>query len=229
MTNRFLLAAVATALASLPACAQTTDTGIQIHGFATQSFLRSDSNNYLGMDTSAGATSWTEAAVNLNDQVNDKLRVGVQFHYTRFGRFGGDSVAVDWALGDYKFNEWFGVRAGKVKIPWGLFNDTQDYDPGYMWSLLPEGIYGLDIRSTNLSQLGAEVYGKVELGPRLGSLKYDAYYGDYFYASDDGYAASFVQQGLNFPSPARRKDSRLRYPLADARHRPHARRIAHDV
>jgi hypothetical protein len=172
---------------------------IQIHGFVTQSFLYSGgTNNYLAMDTSGGTTGWSEAAINFNDQVTDNLRVGIQLHYLRLGAFGGDEVDVDWATGDYRFKPWLGVRAGKVKIRWGLYNDTQDADPGYLWALLPESIYSIDDRATNLSELGAELYGRVGLSKGWGALEYSAYYGDYYFASNDGFAQGFKEAGLNF-------------------------------
>src|ERR1700761_1814100 len=170
----------------------------EFHGFATLGFAYSDANNYLGMNTSSGSFGWTEAAVNVNDQLTEKLRVGAQFHLTRLGQFGGSNVAVDWALADYKFKPWLGVRAGRVKIRWGLYNDVQDADPGYMWSLLPEPIYAVDLRATNLSQLGVEIYGRVPLVKGLGELNYSIYDGTYSYARHDGYMQGFVQQGLSF-------------------------------
>ena len=198
-----LVGMLAVALGAAQAGAQGLDhTDLQLHGFAVQSFVRSDGNNYLGLNSDAGSLQWTEAAVNVNDQVSDKLRVGVQFHLTRLGAFGGDGVTVDWALGDYSMTQWLGVRAGKVKIRWGLFNDTQDADPGYLWSLLPEPVYGIDQRATNLAQYGAEFYGRVPLGHTFGNLDYSAYYGDFFYATNDGYAANFTQQGLTFVGQA---------------------------
>jgi hypothetical protein len=201
--NRRLFAVIAVAFAiATAASGQGFNTGnLQIHGFATQSFVRSNGNNYLGMDSSARSTDWTEAAINVNDQVSDKLRVGAQFHLTRLGAFGGDLPSVDWALGDYSFKQWLGVRAGKVKIKWGLYNDTQDADPNYLWSLLPESVYGIDIRATNLSQYGVELYGRVPLGEGMGNLDYSAYYGDYFFSTSDGSMATFSQQGLTFANP----------------------------
>jgi hypothetical protein len=198
--NYVLIGALALATGSA-LCAGQGSEDIQIHGFATQGFVVSNNNNYLGMDTRSGSPAWTEAAININDQVENKLRVGLQIHYTRLGTFGGDNVSVDWALGDYKIKPWFGIRTGKVKIRWGLLNDTQDYDPGYLWALLPESIYGVDVRATNLSQLGAEVYGKTSLGRKLGRLSYSGYYGYYFFSSDDGYMALFNAAGYTFPNP----------------------------
>jgi hypothetical protein len=202
MRKRTVLLLALTLAASRTHAQSLNFSDLQIHGFATQSVMHSNNNNYLGMNTTGLSTAWTEAAVNLNDQVSDKLRIGAQFHLTRLGSFGGDNVSVDWAMGDYSVKPWLGIRAGKVKIKWGLFNDTQDADPGYLWCLLPESVYGVDIRATNLSQYGAEIYGRILLGEKLGSLDYSAYFGDYSYAANDGYAATFAQQGIVFTNPA---------------------------
>lgn len=185
---------------SLCACALAAqdDQGLQIHGFATQAFVFSSANNYLGMNTSSGTTAWTEAAFNVNDQVANKLRVGMQLHFMELGKFGDQGVTVDWALGDYKFDRKLGMRAGVVKIRWGLFNDVQDFDPGYMWCLLPEPIYAVDVRATNLSVLGVEAYGSLPLPKKLGDLEYSVYAGDYYYAPNDGYMEGFTESGLAF-------------------------------
>ena len=206
--NQSLLLITALAAASF-ACgtsAQTPDLARpQVHGFATQSVLYSNQNNYLGMNTTAGSPDWTEAAVNVTERFTGKLRAGTQAHITKLGAFGSYAPTIDWALLDYSARSYLGVRAGKVKIKWGLFNDTQDADVGYLWALLPESVYGVDIRATNLSQYGVETYGRVPLGERFGNLEYSAYYGDYSFASNDGYAAIFKTQGLDFVSPAHGK------------------------
>ena len=170
----------------------------EFHGFLVQSMTYSGSNNYLGMDTSSGAFDCTEAAVNVNEQLTPKLRVGAQFHTTKFGKFGSWVPGLDWALVDYRAKPWLGIRAGRVKIRWGLYNDTQDADPGYLWSLLPEPIYALDWRATDLSQMGAELYGQARLPRRLGKLEYSGYYGFYFFASNDGWLQEFREEGLDF-------------------------------
>jgi hypothetical protein len=78
---RIWIGAVVMAMVTISAGAQSADDlNLQIHGFATQGFVYSNNNNYLGMDTSSGSTAWTEAALNVNDQVTSKLRAGVQFH-----------------------------------------------------------------------------------------------------------------------------------------------------
>jgi len=179
-----------------PVLLAQSDLRPQFHGFVTQSFLYSSSNNYLAMNTSSGSGAWTEAALNANEQITDRLRIGAQVHATRLGEFG--DYGVDWALIDYQAKPWLGLRCGKVKIRWGLFNDTQDADPGYLWSLLPEPIYGIDWRATNLSQFGGEAYGRLRLPHHLGALDYSGYYGYYFEAANDGFVQDYKEQGIRF-------------------------------
>jgi len=199
--QKCVLSVLVLAGASL-AAAQSADefSKLQFHGFATQALVATSHNNFLGIDSRNVSAGWTEAALNVNDEVTDKLRVGLQLHYMRLGMFGGDNVSVDWAMGDYRFRPELGVRAGRVKIRWGLYNDTQDYDPGYMWSLLPEPIYAVDWRATDLSQNGAEVYGRIEMGGR-NALQYSVYYGGYTMATTDGLMESYKEDGVNFAAP----------------------------
>jgi hypothetical protein len=115
--------------------------GIVVHGFVSQGFLFSSNNNYLSMKSSDGSPQWTDGAVNISDSLADNLRVGIQLHMYQLGEFGGSNVQVDWASGDYRVNDHFGFRAGKVKTVWGLFNDSQDIDAVFLWILLPQGSY----------------------------------------------------------------------------------------
>ena len=83
--------------------------GIVVHGFVSQGFLFSSNNNYLSMKSSDGSPQWTDAAVNISDSFADNLRVGMQLHMYQLGQFGGSNVMVDWALGDYRVNDHFGI------------------------------------------------------------------------------------------------------------------------
>ena len=157
--------------------AQDYSSTLQIHGFATQGLLYSRHNNYLEVQSSDGDPGWTEAVVSLTDQPTSKLRIGVQIHYLHLGDLGGDAPFIDWASGDYKFNDYIGLRAGKIKTALGLFNDSQDIDAVFLWSLLPQATYAIDNRSFFLSHLGGEVYGSLPLGERAGHLHYRVYGG----------------------------------------------------
>jgi hypothetical protein len=202
--KRFLVAALA--LASIGPCGRTLasaqsmdDLNLQVHGYATQGFVYTTNNNWNTMNSTDGSSAWTEAVVNLTAQPAPKLRVGVQARYFLLGDYG-NAISLDWAQGDYKFNERFGIRAGKVKTPGGLLNDSQDIDPAYLWVLLPQSIYALASRNSTLAHYGGVAYGTVSLGEPFGKMEYKAYGGQRVLQGDDGYFQTLRNQGLTLPN-----------------------------
>jgi len=175
--------------------------GIEIHGFATQGLLYSTHNNYLTMQTSSGSLQWTHGAISVSDSLSDNLRVGIQLHMYQLGQLGGPNLQVDWASGDYRFNDEIGIRAGKVKTVIGLFNDSQDVDSVFLWSLLPESTYPPDNVGFFLAHLGGDVYGEIPLGHRRGAIRYDGYVGQVNLDPNGGFLKQFSDAGITFSSP----------------------------
>jgi hypothetical protein len=169
---------------------------VQIHSFASQGFLYSNQNNYLTLPTTQGSFAFTDLGVNVSTQLTDKFRIGAQMYLRNVGALGNYEPQLDWATADYRFKDWFGIRAGKVKTMMGLYNDTQDMDSLHTWALLPQAIYALDLRSRNLSHIGGDIYGNVHLG-RAGSLSYTAYAGTRSDDATDGFHYAAVSQ--NYP------------------------------
>ena len=192
----------ALALAALPLSAQmpaVDDLKLQIHGYATQGFTYTTQNNWATTNSSDGSAAFTEAVVNLTAQPETKLRIGVQARYFLLGEYGND-IDLDWAQADYKQNEFFGFRVGKVKTPSGLFNEIQDVDPAYLWILLPQSIYPLPSRTANLAHYGGVVYGKISLSEPAGKLEYRAYAGERVIPGDDGYVQPVRDSGGSLPN-----------------------------
>jgi hypothetical protein len=148
----------------------------QIHGFASEAFTASDQNNYLTMSTSTGSFSFTDFGANISSQLSDKFRVGAQIYGRNIGQLGKWHPELDWAVADYKFRDWLGIRAGKVKTVLGLYNDTQDMEFLHTWAILPQSMYPLDLRASSIAQVGGDISGDISL-KRLGSLSYTAYAG----------------------------------------------------
>lgn len=198
--NRLLVGALALAMANIPATAQSLDDlNIQIHGYATQGFLYTTQNNAFTTKSSDGSPAWAEAVINLTSQPIPKLRIGVQARYFLLGNIG-NQITLDWANADYKVNDKFGVRFGKVKIPSMLFNETQDIDPSYLWAILPQSIYPLMSRNSTLAQYGGVVYGTFNLGRNIGKMEYRGWGGAQVYASDDGYWIALRESGRVLPN-----------------------------
>jgi hypothetical protein len=167
------------------------DKSIQFHGFIAEGFAASNQNNYLTMDTSKGTFAMTDGGVNVSSQLSDHLRVGAQVYDRSIGQLGKWHPVLDWAVVDYKFKDWFGIRGGKVKTTLGLYNDTQDTESLHTWAILPQATYSLDLRATNIAHTGGDVYGNISLR-KAGSVAYTGYaglrsfdpYGGYYYFSE---------------------------------------------
>jgi len=184
--NRLLIGWVAAVVAAVPLCAQSmADMDVQVHGYAAQGFLYTTHNNIFYADSSDGSPAWTEAVVNVTAQPNDKLRVGVQARYQLLGD-SGNAITMDWAAADYRVNDYLGVRFGKVKTPSGLFNETQDLDPTYMWALLPQSVYDITTRNADLAHYGGVVYGSWNLGEAAGKVEYRFWGGESVIPTNDG-------------------------------------------
>jgi hypothetical protein len=199
--KRILVGAIGLALG---ACTQgfaqsLEDLNIQIHGYATQGFLYTTNNNILTTHSSDGSPAWTEAVLNIGAQPIPKLRIAVQGRYFLLGNFG-NSITLDWAAADYKADDRFGIRFGKVKTPSGLFNDVQDIDPSYIWSLLPQSVYPINSRNSILAHYGGVAYGTLSEGGKLGKLEYRGWGGERQIGSGDGYLLVQAEEGLLLPN-----------------------------
>lgn len=188
MSDRFsraLVPFIAALSILVPVSAGAADIGtpgepasVAVHGFVSPGFIASTGNNYLA-NTKGGTFEFTEVGLNFTVPLTEKLRTGVQFFARDLGRVGNYTARVDWFYLDYRFEDWLGVRAGRVKIPFGLYNDTSDIDAARVPILLPQSIYSLQSRDFLLAQTGVEIYGRINLRS-AGALEYRHYVGTIF-------------------------------------------------
>ncbi len=136
---------------------------VEIHGFVSQGFVYTNTNNWLTMNSSQGSMAFTDFGINLSTQVTPKLRVGAQLYDRNLGQLGQYHPSLDWAVADYRFRNWFGIRGGKVKTALGLYTDSQDLDFLHVFALLPQSVYPTDIRDATIAHSGGDIYGNVSL------------------------------------------------------------------
>jgi len=134
-----------------------------VHGIISQGYLNSTDYNYL-IPSEAGSFSFNETLLNVGANVNDNIRVGAQVMARNLGHAGNENVVLDWAYGDYRFSDEFGVRVGKVKTPFGLYNQTRDVDMVRNSILLPQSVYTEVFRDVMNAFEGASIYGTLALG-----------------------------------------------------------------
>jgi hypothetical protein len=176
------------------------DREIQVHGFASQAFVKTDENNWLTMNTTNGSGAFSDFGLNLSTHITDKMFAGGQVYDRNLGQLGQYHPSLDWAVVDYRFKNWLGVRGGKVKTTIGLYNATQDQDFLRPFALLPQSVYPTDLRDATIAHLGGDVYGSISLKRNLGSLSYTAYAGHRSDSRYSGYPYLISQFGTYFSS-----------------------------
>lgn len=183
----------------------------QVHSFASQGFAYSNDNNYLTMNTSQGTFAMTDGGVNLSTQLTDKFRVGAQVYDRNIGELGKWHPTLDFAFADYRFKDWFGIRAGKVKTVLGLFNDTQDMEFLHTFAILPQSMYPLDLRASTIAHTGGDIYGTIGI-KKHGEISYTGYAGLESFDKYGGYVYGLAALGLNVTNvPARQFGGDLRW------------------
>jgi hypothetical protein len=197
------LALVALCLCVTPTAAQGQefkifDRTVQVHGFASQGFVYTNDNNWLTMNTSQGSAAFTDFGLNMSVPLTEKLRIGAQVYDRNLGQLGQYHPSLDWAVVDYRFKSWFGVRGGKVKTTLGLYTDTQDLDFLRVFALLPQSIYPTDLRDATIAHLGGDIYGNISLRHGLGDLAYTAFAGHRSDSLYSGYSYLLAQYGVYF-------------------------------
>jgi hypothetical protein len=136
---------------------------VQIGGFFSQGWLYSSDNNYPTADK-GGTWDFREMAVNVSTTVGSHLRVGGQAFAQSFGNLGEDKVILDWAIADYNFSPAFGIRAGRVKYPKGLYGEALDLDVVRPYIFLPNAVYSPILRDFSASFDGGMFYGSLNAG-----------------------------------------------------------------
>jgi hypothetical protein len=156
--------------------AEPAEPPLEVHGFVSQGYIKSLRNAYLAKSDGVGSFEFTEAGINFTKTLTDKLRLGTQLFTRDLGPIGNYAAKFDWFYLDYHFFDWLGLRAGRTKLPFGLYNETSDIDAARVPILLPQSVYPTQSRDYLLAQTGGELYGYVPVGP-VGALEYRLYGG----------------------------------------------------
>lgn len=172
--NKFICFLFCLALTLMAVSAYPLDK-INIHGFVSQGYLKTNHNNYL-LDSENGSFEFNEAAVNFSTQLSNNLRLGLQLFSRDFGSVGNNAFFLDWAYGDYLFRDEIGIRLGKIKVPVGLYNQERDVDLLRNPIILPQSVYWEGMRDFTLAIQGMSAYGSVSL-KKAGRLDYELYGG----------------------------------------------------
>ncbi|MCP4213631.1 MAG: hypothetical protein GY765_03195 [bacterium] len=171
---------------------------IRLNGFLSQAYMKSSSNNFLtpSMD---GSFEINELGLAVSANITDKLRVGFQLFSRDLGNIGNNKVVLDWAFADYRFSDYFGLRLGRIKLPFGLYNEGRDTDFLRPMVFLPQSMYDEGKRGFMVAVQGAGIYGNLPLN-KMGDVDYSFYAGTGNIDSEE-ITVRYFRNALNSLSP----------------------------
>ena len=157
---------------------QNLPQNLQIHGFASQGWLKSTGNNNVFGESSSDSGSFDFRELGLNASM--RPRSNLQFSAQMLSRTAGEgspgNIRLDYGFIDYSFlseqNSKMGIRLGRMKNPLGFYNDTRDVPFTRPSILLPQSIYFDRTRKLAIAADGGHLYG--EYRSDIGNLSVEA-------------------------------------------------------
>ncbi|MAX33045.1 MAG: hypothetical protein CME72_08270 [Halomonadaceae bacterium] len=137
---------------------------LQVHGFLSQALVITDDNNFFGPSSEGGgSTQFTEVGVNFSVRPHEDILVAAQVLSRRAGGNGSEAQPeLDYGLIDYQIisnlERTVGIQVGRIKNPFGFYNQTRDVAFTRPSILLPQSIYFDRTRSLGLAGDGAGIY-----------------------------------------------------------------------
>lgn len=138
---------------------------LQIQGFASQAFISTSDNDVFGNTDNLGGGNFgfTEVGLNASYRILPRLQFSAQVLSRRAGEGGNKgSPRLDFGFFDYRLysqeTNQFGVRVGRLKNPFGFYNDTRDVAFTRPSILLPQSIYFDRTRNLGLSGDSVQLY-----------------------------------------------------------------------
>jgi len=174
------------------------DGDFQLHGFASLTLVKTTDNNFFGQSDNQISRDFSEVGVNASWRLTPALQLSAELLSRRAGGTDDGSVRLDYGLLDWtplsSEEGRAGIRMGRIKTAYGLYNTTRDVPFTRPSIILPQSIYFERTRNLTVSADGAEVY--LERYGEGGTLSASFAYGQ---PQTDTEAAKVPLVGLNRP------------------------------
>lgn len=193
---------------------------LQIHGFASQSWLMSSDNNVFGKSSSgSGSFDFRELGLNASMRPLPRLQFSAQMLSRWAGKGSEGNIRLDYGFIDYTVfsgeTSQFGIRLGRMKNPLGFYNDTRDVPFTRPSILLPQSIYFDRTRKLALAADGVHLYG--ERRSEMGDISFQAGVARPLVRGDEAEAAVFGQLVQGHLAPEMSYIGRVNYELDGGR------------
>ncbi len=124
---------------AVTAPAQDAGQPIAIHGFGSSAYGKTDGNRYL-VGNQEGAFRDSAFALSISAEASDRLRISSQLFLA--DRDGEVEASIDFAFAEWSLADTLKLRAGRVKLPFGLYTEIFDVGTLRPFATLPQGVYG---------------------------------------------------------------------------------------
>ncbi len=167
MSNKTIRSLIyALALPIFPAEAVELGQRVQVHGFLSQSLVRTSDNRVGGRSNDGVATDMREIGGNLSWRPSADWLLSGQLLARWAGESDGGDLRLDYGFVDRGLladgDSAVGVRLGKIKNPYGFHNTTRDVAHTRPGIIMPQSIYMDRARNFWLAAPGVSLYGNHE-------------------------------------------------------------------
>jgi hypothetical protein len=153
---------------------------VDLHGFGGWSWGRTDDNRFLGADRDGEYTK-ANFALKVAAEVHPTVRISAQINWRN--AWDGSQTSLDYAFADWQLTNSAGIRAGKVKHPFGIYSEVAGIGTVRPFLNLPQAVYG-PLGLVSKSYRGVGFHGTLGLaGPW--SVRFDVYGGGIEYEQEE--------------------------------------------
>ena len=170
----------------------------ELHGFISQTFLKSTKRDYLIKESSKGSINYSEMGLNISGSPEPRYRYSLQVLFREFGEEGGFEPTLDFGFFDARLTDQIGVRVGKVRFPLGIQNEYRDVDAGRITLLPQQSIYPESFRPLMINIQGLDLYGHQQLGD-FGEANFRLFGGS-IDIRDDFFFTTTMRNSFNSPN-----------------------------
>jgi hypothetical protein len=181
--GRCIAAAVFLAFA-VPALAD--DDRFTVHGFGNQDYSKSSANSF---EQSGGSGTWDNNFLGLvgSAKISDESKLWAQLQATTT-----ETVRFTWMFVDFQVSENLSAHVGRVKFPWGIYNEYID-TRALQFSVGKPLAYATEADLAYDAYDGAGIDYNLDMGSK-GKLTLQGFYGNIFSAPDPLYTPPYPDQ-----------------------------------
>ena len=166
LLRQMLLSIILLPLACLPPrfahAVELLDGEMQLHGFIMQGLVNTSDNNFFGQSHNRISSDFREFGVNASWRLKPELQLSAELLSHRAGGTDDGRLRLDYGLIDWTVHTSesgrSGVRLGRLKAAYGLYNTTRDVPFTRPSIILPQSIYFERTRNLTVSADGGEIY-----------------------------------------------------------------------